>query len=304
MSEYDYEQIKSRVIEEARVMHKMNRKNPTIGQRYDLPVKNRTLNVVYHRTEQENAPLFIGFHGGGYLFGGNALNEKMWSAVSSELNVNVASVAYRLSPDYQYREALADAFDASLYLRDHAGQFGFDQERISVIGFSAGANLAATLCLYMKRKDISFFDHQILIYPFLDLFTDPGKKGDKGKDDVVTCIFNELHCMPEEAKQSIVSPVFAAEDELKGLPAAIIDVAGSDYLKEEGVRYAEMLKEAGVPVAMMESKNMPHGFFENTFGDMPEEAMNFFSADEKKLLKDGSMRREADVVLQFIKENM
>ena len=50
-------------------------------------------------------------------------------------------------------------------------------------------------------------------------------------------IFNELHCAEEEAELPIVSPVFAAEDELAGLPRAIICYADNDCLKAEFIWY-------------------------------------------------------------------
>ncbi|MEI3340666.1 MAG: alpha/beta hydrolase fold domain-containing protein [Eubacterium sp.] len=144
----------------------------------DLPVQDRQINIVYFRAKREHAPLILGFHGGGFLFGGNAMNDAMWSAVRDALDVNVASVEYRKSPDYRYKEALDDAYDAAVYMKNHAEEFGFDENRISVMGCSAGAGLAATVCLHAKEKGGVLFQNQILMYPFLDASTDPDSKGE------------------------------------------------------------------------------------------------------------------------------
>ena len=96
-----YEKVKAQVLKEAKMMREMNRKIPVSGERIDLPAGDRDVNIVYFRAKRENAPLILGFHGGGFLFGGNAMNDAMWSAVRDALDVNVASVEYRKSPDYQ-----------------------------------------------------------------------------------------------------------------------------------------------------------------------------------------------------------
>lgn len=157
VNEKIYEQVKQQVIKDARVMREINRAVPTSGERIDLPVQDRQINIVYFRAKREHAPLILGFHGGGFLFGGNAMNDAMWSAVRDALDVNVASVEYRKSPDYRYKEALDDAYDAAVYMKNHAEEFGFDENRISVMGCSAGAGLAATVCLHAKKKGASCF---------------------------------------------------------------------------------------------------------------------------------------------------
>ncbi|GAA5513817.1 hypothetical protein Dcar01_02565 [Deinococcus carri] len=45
-----------------------------------------------------------------------------------------------------------------------------------------------------------------------------------------------------------------------GLPPALIQVAGYDALRDDGVRYAEVLRGAGVPVVLEEYTSTPHGF--------------------------------------------
>ena len=88
------------MIEQAAKMRKINRIVPVSGERHDLPLAGREINIVYFKAEKKNAPLVLGFHGGGFLFGGNALNDAMWSAVRDAFGVNVASVDYRKSPDF------------------------------------------------------------------------------------------------------------------------------------------------------------------------------------------------------------
>ncbi len=296
-----YNIVKTQILEEIKGMRAANIVVPVDGTRIDLDVGDRKINVVYYKTEHENRPLLITFHGGGYLFGGNALDNKLWCYLRELLDVNVASVEYRKSPDYQYQEALDDAFDATTYMLEHAEEFGFDPEDVSVYGASAGASLAATLCIYAKKKGKSLFKRQFLMYPFLDCYTDPDSKGEGSLDGPIMYIFNDLHSSHEEAKQSIVSPVFAAREELEGLPRAIFCMAENDNLRHEGFAYAKQLAEAGVDVSMIQIANMPHGFVENQFSLSEDNDLSFMGDAVLRQLENGEIAEGTETCMQFVK---
>lgn len=298
------EMVKTQVLKEAAQMRHINKVIPVTGERVDLSVGDREINIVYYKANRENAPLILGFHGGGFLFGGNAMNDGLWKAVSDKLGVNVASVEYRKSPQYQYQAALEDAYDAAVYLKNNAEKFSHNPEKISVMGCSAGATLAATVCLYAKQKEEISFENQILMYPFLDSFTDPMSKGEGSLGGPMMYVFNELHCKPEEAKLSLVSPVFAAKEELKGLPRAILCMADKDSLKAEGYQYAKMLEDAGVEVFKTEYKDMPHGFFESGFGEISEGEMAFLGEEVTAMIKEGIIAEVSGKALVFVSENI
>lgn len=84
----------------------------------------------------------------------------------------------RKSPNHKWKEALDDAYDTAYYLYEHSSDLGFDKKHIWVMGGSAGAGLAASVCLYAKQKNTNFIEKQILMYPFVDLHTDPVSKGE------------------------------------------------------------------------------------------------------------------------------
>jgi acetyl esterase/lipase len=47
---------------------------------------------------------------------------------------------------------------------------------------------------------------------------------------------------------------------LAGLPAAYIAVAGHDPLRDDGIRYGELLAAAGVPVEVHNAETLVHGY--------------------------------------------
>jgi acetyl esterase len=54
------------------------------------------------------------------------------------------------------------------------------------------------------------------------------------------------------------SPLLATD--LDGLPPAAIAVAGHDPVRDDGIRYADALRSAGVPVELFVLYDMVHGF--------------------------------------------
>jgi acetyl esterase/lipase len=49
-------------------------------------------------------------------------------------------------------------------------------------------------------------------------------------------------------------------ENLAGLPPAYIGVAGYDPLRDDGLRYGELLAAAGVPVEVHNAETMVHGY--------------------------------------------
>lgn len=294
------EEIRKKIFEEARKMRIMNKQVPVSGKRLILPLEGRDIDIVYYPSKSADSPLIIGFHGGGFLFGGCALNDGVWDAIRNRLDVNVASIEYRKSPEYMYKEALDDAYDSVVYMKEHANEFSFNPEHLSVIGCSAGGTLAATVCLYAKEKGGVTFDNQILMYPFLDCYTDPMSKGEGSLSGPIMYIFNELHCKPEESKLALVSPVFADSVMLKGLPKATICYAQNDNLRAEAQKYAGMLRSAGVEVSEMLGKEMPHGYFECGFGETSEGEYEYLGEEVIAMIKDGTIPLVSRESLEFI----
>jgi len=52
----------------------------------------------------------------------------------------------------------------------------------------------------------------------------------------------------------------ARAHDLTGLPPAYIAVAGHDPLRDDGIRYAELLGAAGVPVELHNAETLVHGY--------------------------------------------
>lgn len=56
------------------------------------------------------------------------------------------------------------------------------------------------------------------------------------------------------------SPLRATVEQLKGLPPTLIQVAGNDVLRDEGLAYGRSLDGAGVDLTMVRYENLIHDY--------------------------------------------
>jgi len=97
----------------------------------------------------------------------------------NNLGISAFVLRYRLGPRYQYPSQLWDAQRAIRYVRAHASDFGIEEDRIGIWGFSAGGHLASTTGTHFDDGDESASDpvnrassrpdFMILAYPVITL---------------------------------------------------------------------------------------------------------------------------------------
>lgn len=80
----------------------------------------------------------------------------------------VMSVEYRLAPEYHFPVPLEDCYAAAKALYTGRLILPADPDRITIIGDSAGGNLAAAVCLLARERGEFMPRKQILIYPALN----------------------------------------------------------------------------------------------------------------------------------------
>jgi acetyl esterase len=207
-------------------------------------------------------PLFIDMHGGGFILMHADADEAIILSLMRDVDMKVIGIDYPLAPEYPYPIAIEAVYEVIKYYTAHADELGIDTAHIGIGGHSAGANLSTVTCMKaIKETDFSL-QFQVLDYPPLDLATNPYEKPLPKKciPPKMATIFNACYSSPEEAVHPYISPIFATEDDLRGMPPAMVIVAGFDSLYDEGVKYAGMLKDAGVEVELHEFNEKEHGF--------------------------------------------
>ncbi|MFE0490091.1 alpha/beta hydrolase [Streptomyces griseoaurantiacus] len=213
------------------------------------------------------APVTVFLHGGGWVFGDLDSQDHYARVVATRSRTVVVSVDYRLAPEHRFPGAVEDAYAALRWVECDARALGVDPGRIALFGESAGGNLAAVTAQEAKRRGGPAVAFQALAYPATDRFDDGASMYDNAAGPLLTRPWLEWFWgaylnTPDEGADPRVSPLRA--DDLTGLPAAFVVTAGLDPLRDQGVRYVEALRAAGVPVTHRAVEGVPHAFLSFT----------------------------------------
>jgi acetyl esterase len=255
------------------------------GPSLELPVR------VYHPEADGPHPVVVYFHGGGFVLGTLDSHDPVCRGLASEADCVVVSVAYRLAPEHPFPAAVEDAYAATEWVADNAGEVGGDPDRLAVAGDSAGGNLAAAVSLAARDRDGPDIAHQGLVYPVVDhRETDYDSEAENASG-----YFLEREGMEwfddryvdswVDRANPYLSPIAAASH--SDLPPAAVVTCGFDPLRDEGLAYVDRLEEAGVPVMHRHYDDLIHGVMsfvaDPVDTDSGHEVLERFAAD----LRDG-----------------
>jgi acetyl esterase len=212
-------------------------------------------------------PILVHYHGAGFVAGDLDTHDGIARFLCRHAGVIVIAVDYRLAPEHPFPAAVDDAYAAVEWAVAHAREHQGDQDRIAVIGDSAGGNLAAVVCQLAELRHGPPIAFQALMYPVVDLRLSPAYPScDEfgGGEFFLSArdmeFFRSLY-LADAAKQQHdprASPMLAAD--LRGLPPALVVAAGCDPLRDEGQAYADRLAAAGVPVEYRCFESTIHAF--------------------------------------------
>ena len=227
------------------------------GDGVDVPVR------VY-TPAGDPAGALVWLHGGGWVLGSIETNDATCRSLANEARCIVVSVDYRLAPEAKFPLPLDDAFAATVWTVEHAEALSVDASRIAVGGASAGGNLAAAVTLMARDRGGPELAYQLLVYPAVGNDDSSQSFRDNGEGyglDRATMDWYWRHYLRDEADASnpLAAPLLA--EDLSGLPPALVITAEYDPLRDEGEKYADRLREAGVEVTCSRYDGMVHGFF-------------------------------------------
>jgi len=205
-------------------------------------------------------PVLVWFHGGGFILGDLDSADGTCRAIANRSGAAVVSVDYRLAPEHELMSGRQDCIAATRWVHEHGASLGLDCERIAVGGDSAGGNLAAVVAQHCANDgpDLAL---QVLVYPATDLRIDykdhPCADGFVLTQEVMDWMKSHI---PDDLGQddSWLSPALA--DSVEGVAPALVITAGCDPLREDGLRYVERLRSAGVAVKSLHYPGQFHGF--------------------------------------------
>lgn len=215
-------------------------------------------------TPLAHSPLLVFYHGGGFVIGDLDTHDDLCRLICRDGGMTVLSVDYRLAPEHKAPAAADDAYAAFRWVTEHAAELGVAADRIAVGGDSAGGNLAAVVSQRARNAGAPPPVLQLLIYPVVDVCSETRSKTLFADGYFLTArdmdwfMDHYLGGASVDRTDPEVSPLLA--DDLSGLPPALVLTGGFDPLRDEGNRYAEALRSAGVPVDLRQERSLIHGF--------------------------------------------
>jgi len=225
---------------------------------HEIPVR------VYAPAANTPLPALVYFHGGGWVVGDLDTHDAFCRHLANAGPYAVVSVAYRLAPEHKFPAGLEDCTTAVQWVAANAAMLGIDPAHVSVGGDSAGGNLAAAVALLARDRKGLALSHQVLIYPVTDYWIPSPPSymefaaGYSLSRDSMIWFWHHYLPSGADVNNPYLCPLRA--DDLSGLPPALVITAEYDTLRDEGERYAERLKAAGVPVTLNRYAGMMHGF--------------------------------------------
>jgi len=213
------------------------------------------------------SPALVFYHGGGWVYGDLESHDALCRHLAESAQVRVVAVDYRLAPEAQFPAAVDDAWAAWTWVRDSAAGLGIDPARIAVGGDSAGGNLAAVVAQRAAQEAREGAGapqpaFQLLIYPATDFAERRPSRHTFGEGFYLTTGFmdkaEENYLVGDEDRTDPrLSPL---RGDLTGVAPAYVVTAGFDPLLDEGLAYADALREAGVAVEYRCEESLIHGF--------------------------------------------
>jgi acetyl esterase/lipase len=258
--------------------YKLHRKlimaaHPYIRPLYNLldrkiMVEDREIPVrIFQPKEKMGLKVLIFFHGGGWVTGDIDSYSYICANMANETGHIVVSVDYRLAPEYPFPAGLEDCYYVTreIFLDDTL--FDTIPEEITLIGDSAGGNIAAVISLMARDRGEFLPSKQILIYPatyYEHSNNSPFPSiRENGTGYIMTskriCDYMDLYVKDEkDKKHPYVAPLLAKD--LSNQPKTLIITAEYDPLRDEGEAYGMRLKEDGNTVVIERISEAIHGF--------------------------------------------
>jgi acetyl esterase len=194
-------------------------------------------------------PAAILVHGGGWEAGDKVTYITPLFEPLARAGLAWFSIDYRLTPEVEHDEQIADVRRAIRFVRDHHARFNIDPRRIVLIGESASGQIAAQLAAEDRSLAgvVSFYG----VYDFPAMVTDASPRS------LLVRLFRR-QVLDDEARAVLrrYSPVYTAH---AGMPPMLLVNGTGERLWEQAQAFERRLTAIGAPHDLMALAGAPHG---------------------------------------------
>jgi acetyl esterase/lipase len=236
---------------------------PLSVQDVTIPGQRSTADVparVYAPAERSApSPGLLYLHAGGFVMGGLFTTDSTARMLVERAGVIVVPVDFRLAPEHPYPAGLEDVYAVLEWAGGKAGEYGIDPDRLGVLGESSGGGLAAALSLLARDRQAPRLIAQFLDAPTInDRLNTPSMTtlSDTPLWQSVNSPYSWRYYLQGTAEPGSADvPIYAAParatvEEPAGLPPAFVTAYQIDPTRDEGLDYARLLIQAGVPTEL------------------------------------------------------
>jgi acetyl esterase/lipase len=208
-------------------------------------------------------PVVVYFHGGGWVIADANVYDATPRALVNLAHCMVVSVNYRRGPEHKFPAAHDDANAAYEWVLKNAASIHGDASKVAVAGESAGGNLAITVAMNARDKNMQLPVYIVSVYPVAggDTSTPSYQENANAKPlnkAMMEWFFKNYLRSDADRNDPRIDLVHA---DLKGLPPTTVITDQIDPLRSEGQMLADRLRDAGVRVDARTYDGVTHEFF-------------------------------------------
>jgi acetyl esterase len=211
-------------------------------------------------------PLILYIHGGGWVIGDLQSHHPFCRALAHHSGCSVIALDYRLAPEHPFPAAQDDCLAAAAWVAERATGLAPCNGKLVIAGDSAGGNLASCTCLELAESARDKFIGAVLIYPATDHYSVArASYTEKATGQALTTSLMQWFWdnylggkSPDDPGLQRAFPLRA--DNIASLPPTLLVTAENDPLRDEGIAFAELLRQHGVPVDYHHVDDADHGF--------------------------------------------
>lgn len=199
--------------------------------------------------------LLVFIHGGAWVLNSRFAQLGLQCALADALGVRVASVEYRLAPEYPYPAALDDINTAYTEIIKE-----YRPDTVVVFGSSAGGGLTLATLLRLKATGLPLPAAAAALCPGADMTHSGYLFTAVGLNDPILSprdidLSMRAYVSGADPTNPLVSPVFG---DYTGIPALFVLATTAEIIGSDGIRVADTARSQGVDVTLLVSDGMWH----------------------------------------------
>lgn len=232
---------------------------------------------IYAPDGAKDLPVVFWIHGGGWQ-AGDKTDVQIKPRVLTQRGFVFVSTNYRLLPDVDMEVLIRDVAKSLGWVHKNIARYGGDPTRVFVMGHSAGAQLAALLCIderYLQAEGVPFSVLQGCVPVDGDTYDVPAI--------IITAELRQVvHGLPlptvghrvkfgNDPKKHIDFSAVTHVAKGKGIPPfLILHVSGHPDVTAQARRLGEVLRQAEIPVTVFGARETTHSRLNADLG-LPED---------------------------------